>query len=104
MGIDICIPFGIQYKKGFLVSKMQTTIRLDEDDYKQAHEVVKYIGMNYAQAVNMFNGMVVLERGLPFEIKIPNKKTLKAMNEAIDLDGNFISLDDIKREYAAICN
>lgn len=84
--------------------KMQTTIRLDEDDYRQAREVLEYIGMNYAQAVNMFNRMVVLERGLPFEAKIPNKKTLKAMNEASDLEGDFISLDDMKREHAAISN
>ncbi len=82
--------------------KMQTTIRLDEKDYKQAREVLGYIGMSYAQAVNMFNRMVVLERGLPFEAKIPNEKTVKAMKEALEgINLEEITLDDLKAEHNA---
>ncbi len=86
------------------MSKTQTTIRLEESDYKEAREILEYIGMSYAQAVNMFNRMIVLERGLPFEAKIPNETTKKAMREALELDGEFISLDDLKRENAAVSN
>ncbi len=82
--------------------KMQTTIRLEESDYKQAREILEYIGMNYAQAVNMFNRMIILERGLPFEAKIPNDLTVKAMKEALELDGEFVTLEDLKREDAAV--
>lgn len=78
--------------------KTQTTIRLEESDYKEAREILEYIGMSYAQAVNMFNRMIVLERGLPFEAKIPNETTKKAMKEAMELDGEFITLEDLKRE------
>ena len=84
------------------MAKMQTTIRLEENDYKEAREILEYIGMSYAQAVNMFNRMIVMERGLPFEAKIPNEITKKAMKEALELDGDFISLDDLKRENAPI--
>ena len=82
--------------------KTQTTIRLEENDYKEAREILEYIGMSYAQAVNMFNRMIVLERGLPFEAKIPNETTKKAMKEALELDGEFITLEDLKREDEAI--
>ena len=82
--------------------KMQTTIRLEESDYKQAREILEYIGMNYAQAVNMFNRMIILEKGLPFEAKIPNDITVKAMKEAMELDGDFITLEDLKREDESI--
>ncbi len=82
--------------------KTQTTIRLEENDYKEAREILEYIGMSYAQAVNMFNRMIVLERGLPFEAKIPNETTKKAMKEALELDGEFITLEDLKRENEAI--
>ena len=82
--------------------KMQTTIRLEENDYKEAREILEYIGMSYAQAVNMFNRMIVMERGLPFEAKIPNEITKKAMKEALELDGDFISLDDLKREHTPV--
>ena len=86
------------------MSKTQTTIRLEENDYKEAKDILKYIGMSYAQAVNMFNRMIVLERGLPFEAKIPNKETLKAMKEAMELDGEYITLDNLKREHESISN
>ena len=84
--------------------KTQTTIRLEESDYKEAKDILKYIGMSYSQAVNMFNRMVVLERGLPFEAKIPNEETLKAMKEALELEGEYITLDDIKREHGSLSN
>ena len=84
------------------MSKTQTTIRLEEDDYKEAKDILKYIGMSYSQAVNMFNRMVVLERGLPFEAKIPNEETRKAMKEAMELDGEYITLDELKREHEAL--
>jgi DNA-damage-inducible protein J len=83
---------------------MQTTIRLEEDDYKQAREILEFVGMSYTQAINMFNRMVVLNHGLPFEAKIPNKKTIVAMKEAKELKGEFITLSDLKREHAAVSN
>ena len=79
--------------------KTQTTIRLEENDYKEAREILEYIGMSYAQAVNMFNRMIVLERGLPFEAKIPNEITKKAMKEALEvINLEEITLDDLKAE------
>jgi DNA-damage-inducible protein J len=84
------------------MSKMQTTIRLEEEDYKQAREILEYVGMSYAQAINMFNRMVVLNHGLPFEAKIPNKKTIAAMKEAKELSGEFTTLDALKSERAAV--
>ena len=81
------------------MSKTQTTIRLEEHDYKEAKDILKYIGMSYSQAVNMFNRMVVLERGLPFEAKIPNDETIKAMKEAMEgINPEEITLEDLKAE------
>lgn len=86
------------------MAKTQTTIRLEEQNYKKAKNILKYIGMSYSQAVNMFNHMIVLNKGLPFEAKIPNNETLKAMKEAIELDGEYITLDDLKREHESVSN
>jgi len=86
------------------MSKTQTTIRIEENDYKEAKAILKYIGMSYSQAINMFNRMIVMEKGLPFEAKIPNEETLKAMKEAMELDGEYITIDDLKKEHASISN
>lgn len=77
--------------------KTQTTIRVDRDSYTRAKEILKYLGLSYSQAVNIFNNMIVSTKGIPFEIKIPNNVTLQAMEEAKALDGGFVTLDDFKK-------
>lgn len=77
--------------------KTQTTIRVDRDSYIQAKTILKYLGLSYSQAINMFNSIVVCNKGLPFEIKIPNDKTLRAMEEAQGLDGDFLNLSDLEK-------
>jgi len=41
--------------------------------------------------------MIVCNKGLPFEIKIPNDETLQAMEEARKLDGDFVTLEEFKK-------
>jgi len=77
--------------------KTQTTIRLDQDNYTQAKIILKYLGLSYSQAVNIFNSMIVCNKGLPFEVKIPNDETLCAMEEAKNLDGDFVTIDEFKK-------
>lgn len=77
--------------------KTQTTIRVDQQNYTQAKEILKYLGLSYSQAVNIFNSMVVSVKGLPFEVKIPNDETIHAMKEAKTLNGDFVALDELKR-------
>jgi len=81
------------------MAKTQTTIRLEEADYREAKEILKYIGMSYSQAVNMFNRMIVLNHGLPFDARIPNDETLQAIQDAREGKNlTRISLDELKRE------
>jgi len=76
---------------------MQTTIRVDQENYNRAKKILKYLGLSYSQAINVFNSMVVSNKGVPFEIKIPNNLTLKAMKEAKELNGEFVTLDDFQK-------
>jgi DNA-damage-inducible protein J len=78
--------------------KTQTTIRIDRDNYAQAKEILKYLGLSYSQAINIFNSMVVSKKGIPFEIKLPNEVTLQAMKEADELNGEFVTRDDFKKQ------
>ncbi|MBT3487621.1 MAG: type II toxin-antitoxin system RelB/DinJ family antitoxin [Desulfobacula sp.] len=77
--------------------KTQTTIRLDQNNYTQAKEILKYLGLSYSQAVNIFNSLIVCNKGLPFEVKIPKGETLQAMDEAKKLNGDFVTLDEFKK-------
>ncbi len=61
------------------------------------------LGLRVSEAINLFYHKVKLENGLPFEVKIPNKKILQAM-EDVEKKRNLHSyhnaddmLDDLKR-------
>ena len=77
--------------------KTQTTIRVDQNNYTEARAILRYLGLSYSQAINIFNSMVVSTKGLPFEVKIPNSETVQAMEEARNLEGDFVTLDDFKK-------
>ena len=76
--------------------KTQTTVRVDREKYAQAKEILKYLGLSYSQAINIFNSMIVSTRGIPFEVKLPNDVTLRAMKEAKELNGEFVPLDEFR--------
>ena len=44
------------------MSKTQTTIRVDEEVYIQAKEILNQMGLNYSQAISVFNNMIVLNK------------------------------------------
>ncbi len=79
-----------------------TQIRIEETTKKQAVELLEGLGLNLSEAVNMFLKQVILQRGLPFEVKYPEYKpeVLEAMEEAkrISRDPNvkgFTNIDDL---------
>ncbi len=48
----------------------------------RAEVILHKLGLTSAEAVRLFYMQVCLHNGLPFEIKIPNEETIKAMNDA----------------------
>ncbi len=76
--------------------KTQTTIRVDELNYHLAKDILSQIGLSYSQAISVFNNMIVLNNGLPFDVKIPNKETQKALTQLENREGkSFKNVDDL---------
>jgi len=76
---------------------LDTTVRarVSSDLKEDTEAIFKKLGLNTSQAIVMFLNIVKLNQGIPFDIKIPNKTTLKAMNEAKKLVGDEVSLEDL---------
>lgn len=54
-----------------------------EPKLKSRAEVIFHkVGLTAAEAVRLFYKQVCLHNGLPFEVKIPNEETIKAMHDA----------------------
>ena len=58
------------------------TTRVDPDLKADAEKVLSKLGISTTEAINIFLSQVRLRKGLPFDVKIPNKTTLKAMRDA----------------------
>ncbi len=57
-------------------------IRVDEKIKRQAAKTLAAMGISVSDAVRMLLVRVVAERALPFEVRIPNATTVKAMKAA----------------------
>jgi len=78
--------------------KTQTSIRIEKEYFEEAKEILRQLGLSYSEAVNIFTAMIVKHKGLPFEIKIPNETTQKAIKEArAGKNIKEISIDELKR-------
>lgn len=62
----------------------------------QAEEILQNVGLSAAEAIRIFYKQVCLQNGLPFEVKIPNKKTRDAMKELESGQGErFKTMKDV---------
>ncbi|OUR71583.1 translation repressor RelB [Methylophaga sp. 41_12_T18] len=79
------------------MAKIQTSLRIEEKSLKEAKVILNSLGMNFSEAVNVFTSMVVQTKGLPFEVKIPNKLTSKVIQEAkLGVNVDEFSVDEIR--------
>lgn len=56
--------------------------RITPDLKTEGERILKKLGLTTTEAIILFFTQMKLQRGLPFEVKIPNRITLKAMKEA----------------------
>ena len=48
--------------------------RIEPDVKEQAESILSTLGIPASNAINMFYKQIILQRGLPFEVKIPSAK------------------------------
>ncbi|MCT7583727.1 type II toxin-antitoxin system RelB/DinJ family antitoxin [Aliarcobacter butzleri] len=83
-------------------NKIRTNVYLDSDTKQKAQEIFKQYGLGLSEAFNIFLTQSVLERGIPFEIKIPNDITLEAIKDArVNKNMTKVSLEDLKKDLGA---
>jgi len=82
--------------------KVRTNVYLDINMKKKAQEIFKQYGLGLSDAFNIFISQAVMEKGIPFQIKIPNEETAQVIKEArAGKNISKISLDELKKEIDA---
>jgi DNA-damage-inducible protein J len=84
-------------------SSATVQVRIDEQTKAQAKKVLDALHLSMSEAICLFLRQVVLHRGIPFEVKIPNEltaRTLSESEEGIDLH-KASSVDKLFEELEA---
>ena len=58
--------------------------RIDEDLKNEGEKILNEIGMTVTELMRLTFKQLVMQKGLPFEAKIPNAETLASFDEAKD--------------------
>ena len=55
---------------------------LDPEVKRQAEAILKELGLSVSKSFELFYRQVIAQKGLPFELQIPNEKTMKAIENS----------------------
>ncbi|HEX9777371.1 MAG TPA: type II toxin-antitoxin system RelB/DinJ family antitoxin [Geopsychrobacteraceae bacterium] len=91
----------------------ETTIRsrIDAATKQEAQILLKRFGLSMSDAIRLFLHQVVLEKGLPFDVKLPENEAAEhdrwfreqvaaAVEEADKPDTEFVTQDDVSARWA----
>ena len=65
---------------------------------KEVDQIFRELGLNASQAINLFYHQVKLHHGLPFDVSIPNRTTIKTFEDT-DSGKNIIKTDSIDNAF-----
>ena len=81
------------------------TVRLDKQVKQDAEKLFNELGMTLSGAINIFLHPALEVEGLPFQVKKkrPNRETLAAMKEALELERTgggtrFHSIEELRKD------
>jgi DNA-damage-inducible protein J len=81
-------------KNGFVHS------RIDENIKEQASFILGKIGLNVSDAIRLFLNQVVMRKGMPFPVCIPNAETINALESADRGEGlEEVTLDQLREQF-----
>ena len=64
-----------------MIKKARVEVRVDLKLKNEVISVLRKLNMSESEAIRVYFRQIALTKGIPFEIKIPNKETLKALDE-----------------------
>jgi DNA-damage-inducible protein J len=72
--------------------------RIDEDLKMTVEQVLKKLGLSISEAISLFMAQIKLRKGIPFDVRIPNKATLKTFKDT-DANRNLVRYKNAKDMY-----
>lgn len=70
--------------------------RADEEDKKEASNILNALGTNLSAVLNMTVKQIIIQRGIPFEVRIPNNKGVKEVAASMAMEEMPLSNDEVE--------
>lgn len=74
------------------------TVRIDPDIKNKAAEYLKQMGLTTSEATRLFLYSVVLNKGLPFELRLPSEETTEAISD-VKMKKNIVTHTSTKELF-----
>ena len=72
--------------------------RVDKEVKVLVEHILEPLGLSVSEAINLFMSQIILTKGIPFEIKLPNKTTLKTFKDT-DENLNLVRCKNSKEMF-----
>ena len=76
-----------------MLQEARISSRIDASLKNEADSILAHLGIKPSQAITMFYTQIVRQRGIPFELKLPNAETVQALNEDLSDQPAFDSVE-----------
>ena len=77
--------------------------RIDRAIKKEVSRLLEKMGLTISDAIRLFLHRVIVDKGLPFEVKAPNESTSAAVRAVERDEFERASLRGIARDWEAAC-
>ena len=88
------------------MSKLKTSLqsavvqaRMEPELKQEAEAILKELGLNTSEAIKIFFRQIRLHQGIPFELKVPNPKMAKVLDES-QAGNNLVAHDNVEDMFA----
>lgn len=74
------------------------SIRIDPETKSQAEKLFKNFGMTVSEAINIFLHQSLIYGGIPFELRMPNRETMQALDDVRsnkNLSGPYDTMEEL---------
>ncbi len=58
------------------------SIRTNKELKAKVGKILNKLGLNHSTAINMYYHLILENKGIPFDVKIPNNTTFKALEDS----------------------
>jgi DNA-damage-inducible protein J len=80
---QVAVRLQYTFAESVTMAKSTTvTVRLDPELKETVEGIFSELGLSVSQAINLFYRQVQLRRGLPFDVRLPNETTRRALRDA----------------------